>query len=361
MGVTLQQLHVVLKDILAAIKASRSLGVIAGPKSSVSSLIPHLKDILAAVLPLDGNTDGIEGLLADLGKETTLASVLTALGPLATESTLGSVDTKATARNTSLSSIDSKASTRDGLLGTIDTDTGSIDTEISSLNGKFGILGSMGALILTIELTILAINARLTEGGFNLAELVTTIKAVIGTIDADTSAMNPNIAGINSFTASIRDNQDRDYGLRVWEYSETFTCTAIGTFIGVWSVPAFSTLSHLRFGTGAFPMLAATNYQWIVLNRATATIILPLGFLAMQAFISNQLNMGDLPMVVGALNDLQYGPRLGARALAVAESFTIMVRGSMSGGAAAPAVPVIGGTGTFTRVLNVNRVTNLDP
>lgn len=358
MGATLKQVHAILKKILEAIEADRGSTVIVGGRSGVSALLGPLNAILAAVNPLDGNTNGIEGLLSTLNglvsTESTVASILTALGPLALEATqlLG---------NTSLSSIDSKASTRDGLLSTIDTDTGSIDTEISSLNGKFGILGSMGALILTIELTILAINGRLSEGGFNLAELVTTIKAVIGTIDADTSAMNPNIAGINSFTASIRDNQDRDFGLRVWEYSETFTCTVIGTFIGVWSVPAFSTLSHLRFGTGAFPMLAATNYQWIVLNRATATIILPLGFLAMQAFISNQLNMGDLPMVVGALNDLQYGPRLGARALAVAESFTILIRGSMSGAAAPPAVPVIGGTGTFTRVLNVNRVTNLDP
>jgi len=347
LAVTRGQLHVVLKDILKAIKAQRSLGVIAGPRSSVSALLDPLKDILAAVKPLDENTDGIEGLLSTLNglvaTDATLGTILTALGPLALEATL--------------SSINSKASTRDGLLGTIDTDTGSIDTEITALNGKFGILGSMGALILTIELTILAINARLTEGGFNLAELVTTIKANVGTIDADTSAMNPNIAGINTFTAAAIDFQDREFGNQVWEYSETFTCTVTGTFIANWLVPAFNNWSHIRVGTQAFPLAAVENYQILAMDRATALVLAPIGRIDFQSFIVNKFVDNGKSMVLGPLNNIQISPQFGARAWVAAESFTITFRVAQHFSTALAPVPVLTGTGTFTRVLNINRVT----
>lgn len=351
MAATLTQIFRVLKKILAKEDRVVFLSQRGSPVTiDISRLVTSLGNILSELqsqalilADIDGNTDGIEALI------TSGNALLT------------TIRDNAAGIDALLTSIDGNTDGIEGKQDTGNTSLNNIDDATTSLEGKFDLLGTMGLLIVSIQATIILINAKLTDGGFDISELLVSIKALLGTIDTDTGNIQANTANVSSNTNSIKNNQDRDYGLRVWEYSETFTCTVVGTFIGVWQVPATSTLSHLRFGTGAFPMLAATNYQWIVLNRATATIILPLGFLAMQAFISNQLNIGDLPMVVGPLNDLQYGPRLGARALAVAESFTIMVRGSMSGAAAPPAVPVIGGTGTFTRVLNVNRVTNLDP
>ncbi len=365
MGITFKQLHDVLKKILKAIEEDRGHGVVIGARSGVSSLLEPLRELIQ-------NTDGLEGL------STATNSLLTTIRDNA-----DGIEGLITAGNALLTTIRDNASGLDGLLtsirdnadevegkqdtgntslSSIDTDTTSIDTGIGDLNTKFGLLGSIGALILTIQITIVVITAQLEIGGENVADLLDIIRNLLTTIDADTSAMNPNIAGINSFTASTRDNLDRDYGLRVWEFSETYTCTVAGSFFGVWQVPATSTLSRLQFGTQANPLGGAANYQVLALDRGTGLTALPLGFITFQAFISNRLNVGDPQLIFGPLNDIQVGPRALARTFLLTESFTFIIRAAMSGAAAPPAIPVItGGSGTFTRVLNFNRVTNLDP
>lgn len=354
MAITRTQVFNLLKRIEE--KLAHPSHVVLGSRTNIN--MDSIKVLLQSILTKNTEIDTAVDLL---GKETTLASVLTALGPLALEATQLLIDTK-------LGSLDTKATTRDGLLGTIDTDTGNIagstaDTKsgIDDLNTKFGLLGTVGALILTIQLTIVVITAQLTEGGFNVAELLTTIKANIGTIDVDTGNISNNTASTSSSTAAIIDFQDRQFGNQIWEYSETFTVAGGGggTFIANFLCPANNNWSQIRVGSGASVLAAVENYEVLIMDRSSALVAIPVGLIDFLIGVNNVVADISPSLVMGPLNNIQISEQVGARAWLAAESFTITIRAAQHFSTTLAAVPTITGTGTFTRVLNFNRVTTV--
>lgn len=395
MGVTFKQLHEVLKKILAAVEADRGPVVVVGPKSGQPNLLRPLQEILAAVDGLEGNTDGIEALLSTLNglvaTESTLGSILTALGPLALEATqllidgkLGSLDTKATTRDGILQDIDDNT---DGIEGRQDTgntslasiltqaiailadtallvpdvddmrtriadieaDVAAIETDTDFLATTFELLppGAMATLIFAIEATIILITAQLEAGGLNVADLLTTI-------DADTSSIRDRLL------QELRKSDRRD-GSQVWEYSGSFTCNIVGNITLTWLCTA-GTWSEIQVSTGGFP-ITTSSYQLIVTDTASGVISHSVGLITFQSLVINTTKEQAPSAMVGPLNNLVLTPQFLAPIFAVGNiinvSLRVAVHDDSGGGLTLPAIPTVGGTGTFAVATNVNRVTTL--
>lgn len=400
MAVTNKDIFRILKEI-AENTAKKSLvhvssrGGSGATVSILQDMLVELTAILTETTAIEGNTDGLESLLTSLNglvsTETTLASVLTALGPLALEATsllisssLSSLDTKATTRDGILQDIDDNTDGIEGRQDTgntslasiltnaiailadtalmvpdvddmrtriadIESDVTAIEADTDFLQTTFELIppGAMATLIAAIEATILVITAQLEAGGLNVADLLTTI-------DADTGSIRDRVLQTNR-------KADRRDGNTVWEYSGTFTCNIVGSLTLTWICTA-GTWSALQITTGGFPLPAAT-YQLVVIDSTTGRSMTKVGDIALQALIVNTTKDASPASMVGPLNSLIFNPILGAPLFAVGNILNISLRVAVhdDSGAAPPlpAIPTVGGSGTFAVVTNINRVNAL--
>lgn len=418
MGVTFKQLHDVLKKILKAIEAERGSIAILSAKSGVSALIPVLRQILAAVLPLDGNTDGLEGLLSLIDGNTDgleallnqidillttanstqnailndtdgiqtlitdtntkldtldtntdqIEALLTAMGALLTTidadtSFLSDIDSNTDGLETLIAATNALLTTIDvdtGFLPNIDADTGNIELNTASiqstnfdieshtddLNGKFGVLGSMGLLIVSLSATVLLINAKLTAGGFDNAEWLEKIET--------------STEGIRGRVLDTNVKLDTLNGRRIWEFEATYTCTVAGTLIITWPVLTDHTISNLEVSLFALPLTAAIIYQIKTVRTSSGVFGMKIGQVSMIVLTHTQmLGQPWRGKVLGTVDSLQMVAVVGAAGHTIGDVGRLAIRATIvkaDGAAPAFPVPVITGTGTFTQGIVSNQV-----
>lgn len=352
MAATLTDIFRILKELLEE-TVKKSPTFVASPRgrnvifntaditSGLASILSELQTHRGILDTLDLNTDDIESLLTALGVNTDgIEGLLTAIDAL-------------------LTTIDTSTDEIEGKQDTGNTSLGNIDTATDGLNSKFGILGSMGLLIISIQATIILITAQLEKDGENAADLLTSIKALLTTIDTDTGNIQANTANTSGNTFDMVQRLDRQFADEMWDFEATYTCTVAGTLIITWPIIATHYLTQLYTTLLAFPLAVSKNMQWNIVRTVGATTI---QHLARLTIISLQLiSMKDQPWrgkLLGNTDSLVLGTAIAA-SFAIGDLLRVSIRSGIrisgGGGPTAP-VPAITGTGTFTQVIVSNQI-----
>lgn len=171
--------------------------------TSLASLDTKASATNTALTTLVGQTDGIEGSLSSLDTKATAnnASLVTLVNQTdGIESSLTSLDTKGTARNASLASIDGKATTTNTALATLVSQTDGVEGSLVSLDGKATVnnasLASMDGKLPAL------VGGRIpvvVEGGGGDASAAnqTTQIARLDTLVSQTDAVETSLASID--------------------------------------------------------------------------------------------------------------------------------------------------------------------
>lgn len=380
MGATLKQLLDELKRITAQLKLDAPNLIAIGGRSAVNfstaalqallgttntTLSSILSKIIVApatealqntlntlVSTLDSVMDLIKTDTTVIASDTTEANTrLTSLQ--GSNATIASDTTEA---NTRLSSLQSNTDGLEALLTTIRDDVAqesggalaAIQTAVEDLENNFDILGSMGIPILAVAATALLIEGSLNTIITHVDGVESRLDTMIGHIDGvegkqDTG--NANIA--NMETMSIHPN--------IWQFTTTYTCSALGTLILDITFPSqiyeqiriqiLPTIASAETITIANRMSGAEQLRWE--NAATLASGTFYNWPNTSSIVQFKRNMDRLTN--------QMTLRIALSAVAVNDIIVVRILADTND-SSTPTVGKAGSGGTFTDSVVVNQV-----
>ncbi len=389
MGATLTQLLKELQRITAQLKKDEPNLIRIGGRvvnrigsAALEALLETSNTTLSSIL------SRVNLLLADttftavdFATQTTLASILTRVNLLLADSTFTAIDFASDATlviiDSVLDNILLDTTSMDSTLLTIDTSLNNIESRIAdlldettfnledfaqesggnlddieaaatSLEGKFDLLGTMGLLIVSIEVTLLLVNSKLSFSGRDIAE-------ILDDIDLNTNAVEDKLD-------DVRQRLDTK-GRYQYRYKRTFTTTGAGTLQVRIQPAASNSLTDIWIGFlgvlgGGRVMTAeiqdvATHSFLKPVTILTVTNLARLGWPHGGASILNMID-GNLVILPGEELEITFTGMLTA----TPDLMTIVAGASAERSTTAPVVTEGTGTGTFTTSAQVNAITD---